>query len=152
MNSNRLILFREVCQELSLQSGEGVSSVDWFTISRFGRLSEELLREFKEEIYWPAASANRTLSGYLIREFQEQVYWNIISETKKLSNDFLTEFEEKISWDIYLQNHEVDFEMLKSLIVKSTHSSTADFKTEHLTEFQKLRIKKILDLKYLFTK
>ena len=62
------------------------------------KLSEDFIREFKDEVYWEMISKYQTLSEDLIREFKDDVDWWYISKYQTLSEDFIREFKEKIDW------------------------------------------------------
>ena len=89
--------------------------VDWFRISIYQKLSENFIREFKDCVNWCCISARQKLSEDFIREFQDKVDWLWISISQKLSNEFIEEFKDKL----YLNK-----------IKKSWHYKTTDEKKQ----------------------
>ena len=79
---------------------EKIQAVDWTSISRYGKkLSEDIIREFQDEIDWWGVSEAQFLSEEFIREFKYKVVWNWISETQILSEDFIDEFPLYVVWE-----------------------------------------------------
>ncbi|BAO04962.1 ORF MSV205 tryptophan repeat gene family protein [Clostridium botulinum B str. Osaka05] len=63
---------------------------------------ENFIREFKKTLNendWENISKNKNLTENLIREFKENVNWFYISCFQNLSEDFLIEFKNKIYWN-----------------------------------------------------
>lgn len=75
-----------------------LSEVDWEEISIHRKLSEDFIREFKDEVHWTYISAFQNLSENFIREFQDYVDWCNISEFQTLSESFIREFQDKVNW------------------------------------------------------
>ena len=61
-------------------------------VSKYQKLSESLIREFKHKFDWFLISAYQKLSEDFIREFQDRVDWDEIKDAQKLSEDFVKEF------------------------------------------------------------
>ena len=85
--------------------------VNWVCLSANQKLSEDFIREFKDQVYWYYISADQKLSESFIREFQNKVNWINISANQKLSEDFIREFKDKIDWNYiyYFQKLSEDF-------------------------------------------
>ena len=66
--------------------------VNWQYISINQNLSEEFIREFKDDVNWHNISCNQNLSEEFIREFKEYVNWKYISRYQNLSEKFCNEF------------------------------------------------------------
>ena len=75
-----------------------ITSNEWENISKSKKLSEEFIREFKEQVNWVRISRYQNLSEDFIREFQDSLFWNIISGTQTLSEEFIREFRYKVDW------------------------------------------------------
>jgi hypothetical protein len=73
--------------------------VNWYSISAYQTLSEDFIREFKDEVNWYSISAYQSLSEDFIREFEDKVHWPLISESQPLSEEFIREFKDNIEWD-----------------------------------------------------
>jgi len=73
--------------------------VDWHYISECQKLSEDFIREFKDKVNWKGISYKQNLSEDFIREFSDLVNWPNISIHQKLSEDFISEFKYKVDWD-----------------------------------------------------
>ena len=71
--------------------------LDWKILSKT-KISETIIREFKDKVYWYDISFFQTLSEDFIREFKDKVDWNNISYKQKLSEDFIREFKDKVNW------------------------------------------------------
>ena len=76
-----------------------LNDVNWTLISKHQKLSEDFIREFKDEVAWTRISSYQKLSEEFIREFQDKVYWSHISSYQKLSESFIREFKDKVYWD-----------------------------------------------------
>jgi intein-encoded DNA endonuclease-like protein len=59
-------------------------------------LSEDFIKEFKDNVHWGWISMFQKLSEDFIREFKDEVNWYYISRCQKLSEDFREEFNIKI--------------------------------------------------------
>ena len=82
-----------------------INGDDWMRISACQKLSEDFIREFKDNVDWGWISANQKLSESFIREFQDRVDWDWISVTQKLSEDFIREFQDRVDW-FYISNYQ----------------------------------------------
>jgi hypothetical protein len=71
---------------------------NWFNISFSQKLSEDLIREFKDVVDWRQICEFQILSEDFIREFKDVVDWNIISQCQRLSENFIREFQNKVDW------------------------------------------------------
>ena len=69
MVNNQKILFKFI------QTNNNVECV---TISYYYILSEDFIREFKDDVYWINISIYQKLSEDFIREFKDKVDWNWI--------------------------------------------------------------------------
>ena len=79
--------------------------VNWSYISLYQKLSENFIREFKNKVDWSWISQIQKLSEEFIREFQDNIYWFSISKYQKLSEDFIREFADKVDWG-YISAHQ----------------------------------------------
>jgi hypothetical protein len=77
---------------------KSMEEVDWDYISVYKKLTEDFIREFKNNVDWCFISINQTLSEKFIREFKDNVNWEYISRHQKLSEDFIREFSDKVYW------------------------------------------------------
>ncbi len=76
-----------------------LNQVPWWYISKYQHLSEEFIREFKDNVDWRwGVSLYQHLSDGFIREFKDNVGWSLISEYQHLSEDFIREFQDKVYW------------------------------------------------------
>ena len=73
--------------------------VNWIYISAFQNITEDFIREFQDKVDWWGISLYQKLSESFIREFKDKVDWDCISETQKLSESFIREFQDKVGWD-----------------------------------------------------
>lgn len=71
--------------------------VDWEHISMYQKLSDPFIRDFKDKVDLDWISKHQRLSESFIREFKNKVDWEYISMYQKLSNDFIEEFHDKLN-------------------------------------------------------
>ena len=83
-----------------------INGDDWMRISARQKLSEDFIREFKDNVDWYWVSSHQKLSESFIREFQDKVDWGRISITQKLSEDFIREFKNKADW-VYISAYQL---------------------------------------------
>jgi hypothetical protein len=148
MNDYRNDLLKRVGIE-KLESELGV--FDWIYISKEINLSDDFIVAFKENLNWTSISIHRKLSEDFIRKYQHLLNWHIISRDQKLSDDFLIEFEDKIVWPYYFLNDKPSFLILKKYILKVNNECSASVPLEHLNDFEQQEVKRIINLKQLFT-
>src|SRR5574344_1805717 len=53
--------------------------VDWYYISRFQKLSEELIEKYADKVYWYFISKCQKLSESFIEKYSDKVNWGCIS-------------------------------------------------------------------------
>jgi hypothetical protein len=80
-------------------SNSVITQEAWVDISCHQKLSEEFIREFKEEVDWYDISRCQALSEEFISEFEDLVDWEQISKYQVLSNEFIEEFKERLKLD-----------------------------------------------------
>jgi hypothetical protein len=90
----RLNYLNEVCNT----NYTSLDVVYWSGISQHQKLSEDFIREFKNDVDWDYISSYQRLSEDFIREFQDRVNWYWISIFQKLSENFIREFKDKVNW------------------------------------------------------
>ena len=74
-------------------------NVIWYWVSQHQHLSEDFIREFKDRVHWGCISVYQNLSEDFIREFKDRVDWACISAYQHLSGDFIREFQDRVDWD-----------------------------------------------------
>jgi hypothetical protein len=124
----------------------------WTPVCKMSVLSESFIKEFKYEVNWPWISLYQKLSEDFIREFEDRLYWKEISLYQTLSSDFLFEFNDRIEWKLYFERKKVSFEIMKKYILKNNFINMGDFKTDHLSLLEKKEIENIIKLKTMFIK
>ena len=77
----------------------GTNYHTWIEISRHKGLTEDFIREFKNEVNWNFISCCQHLSEDFIREFQYEVNWTYITMNQHLSEDFIREFDNRVDWE-----------------------------------------------------
>ena len=77
----------------------GINYHTWIEISRHKGLTEDFIREFKNEVNWNFISCCQHLSEDFIREFQYEVNWDYIAADQQLSEDFIREFADRVDWE-----------------------------------------------------
>jgi hypothetical protein len=73
--------------------------LNWDRISRYGLLTEDIIRKFSDYFIWSHISRRQKLSEIFIKEFQNHVDWGQISEYQTLSEDFIREFKDSVVWN-----------------------------------------------------
>ena len=76
----------------------GTNYNDWEWLSKHEGLTEDFIREFKDEVDWCWISAYQNLSEDFIRDFADKVDVFYISRYQYLSEDFIREFKDKVNW------------------------------------------------------
>ena len=76
----------------------GTNYNDWEWLSKYEHLSEDFIREFKDNVIWYWVSQHQHLSEDFIREFKDRVHWGCISDYQNLSEDFIREFKDRVDW------------------------------------------------------
>ena len=76
----------------------GTNYGGWRALSEHQYLSEDFIREFKDDVSWHRVSSCQHLSENFIREFKDKVNWGCISHYQHLSEDFIREFKNDVSW------------------------------------------------------
>jgi hypothetical protein len=72
--------------------------LNWDSICYHNRkLSEDVIREFHNEVDWTIISRYYDLSESFIREFKDYVVWQDISTYQVLSEEFITELKDKLA-------------------------------------------------------
>ena len=99
---------------------------------------------------WRLVSCSPNLTEEFIREFKEELIWYEISAYQNLSIDFLNEFKNRIDWSVYFCLKEKDFQVMKKFITKAESLQFRNIETSHLNEQQKQELLKILKFKSLF--
>ena len=76
---------------------------DWYDISRFQKLLEPFLREFKEKVYWPRVGECQKLTKEFRKEFHNEIIAEAVLIERKYFLGFLQETNPK-EYQRYLQN------------------------------------------------
>lgn len=79
--------------------------IDWYSISFDRNLTVEFLKEFKQYIRWQVfssrlATSHAEIDVNILREFKDELYWKEISASKKLSIEIVEEFQDYLYFDI----------------------------------------------------
>ena len=84
--------------------------LDWYNISYHQIISEDIIRQFQDDVNWAGVSYAQKLSEDFIIEFQDRVYWNVISWSQKLSIEFILNNLNKLDIANVLMNGNLDQE------------------------------------------
>ena len=79
----------------------------WYNILMKQKLSENFIREFKDEVRWDQILGSQILPENCIYEIEKENYWNYISEYQKLSENFIREFQNEVIWVRISRTHEL---------------------------------------------
>jgi hypothetical protein len=124
--------------------------MSWYNISKNQVLSEELIRDFQNEVNWIAISEHQYLSSDFIREMQNKIIWPFLWQRINFSDDELIEFQSHIPWEHYFCYREASFSILRKFITKTPFLNMEQFKSSHLEEVEYTKIKNIIKLKNMF--
>lgn len=95
LNWGGITLYHKLSEEFIREFKDNVC---FFYVSRYQKLSEGFIRDFKDEVDWFYISAHQKLSEDFIQEFQYKVKWYYISMCQKLSENFIRKFQYKVNW------------------------------------------------------
>ena len=98
----------------------------WIKLSSKCKLSEDFIREFKDNLNWNYISRNQKLSEDFIREFQDKVNWKYISEKQTLSKDFIREFQDRIKFEFLQDNKHLPLYLKIKFRVENFINNTSD--------------------------
>lgn len=77
----------------------------WGELSMFQDISEEFIREYKDQLDWVELSNYKLLSKDFIREFKDKVEWREVSLYQEICQiSFLGEFKDKVKWNKILEH------------------------------------------------
>jgi len=116
-----------------------LSNIDWYNISKYQKLSESFIKEFKDHVDWYNISSYQKLSDEFIREFKDKVGWSCISSYQKLSESFIREFQYKVNWSFisrYQKHSESFIREFKNYINWSYISVYQKLSESFIIEFQ----------------
>ena len=88
------------------------NDLEWFSVSKFQKLSESLIVELKGYVNWLGVSKYQKLSENFIRENVVNVCWEYICIHQKLSENFLREFQDRVYWGIISSQYKLTDEFL----------------------------------------
>ena len=123
LKEKKIINWNEISKYKKLNEDfirEFKDKVNWYNISQFQTLNEDFIREFQNEVYWELISSEQNLSEDFIREFQDKVNWKNISVNQKLSEDFIREFQNKVDWYGISLHQEMSVEFMEEFKNKIT--------------------------------
>ena len=119
---------QKLLKEIGINKSESLLEYDdWYDISDNGILSEDFMREFKEEIYWG----------------------NVYSE-QALSDDFIIEIQDKMIWGAYFMLAKPSFTIAKKFITKTNLLHHDTYNLSHFNEQQINELQRIINLKCVF--
>jgi len=73
--------------------------LDWPSISRISKLSEQFIEKYKNKVNWDSISCSQKLSEQFIEKYKDIVDWDYISYRQKLSEPFIEKHKDKVDWD-----------------------------------------------------
>ena len=65
------------------------------------------VEEFKYKVNWHSLSRFKKISEDFIREFEYEVVWVYISRVQKLSEEFIYEFQDKLDIDCLIKDNKI---------------------------------------------
>jgi hypothetical protein len=87
--------------------------INWNGISFHQKLSEDFIKEFQNKVNWGGISFSQILSEGFIKEFKDKVDWLCISRNQKLSEEFMREFKDRIDWNQISSNQILSEEFIR---------------------------------------
>jgi phosphoribosylanthranilate isomerase len=133
--------------------GEDIEEYNWSCISAYQTLSDDFIREFKNEVDWSCISVCQKLSENFIREFKNKVDWSCISVYQTLSNDFIREFKDKVDWYWISACQKLSDEFIREFKNEVDWSCISAYQTlsdEFIREFKDKLILEKLNIKSVF--
>lgn len=122
-------------------------AINWTDISKNDKLSEDLIRQFKDFIDWDLISRYQVLSETFILEFKENVNWHSISAYQTLSESFITANEDYIKWDIISRYQKLSERFIINNLSKLDMDKISEYQTLSdrfiLNHYDKLNMKLI---------
>ncbi len=87
--------FQKLSEELIEKYAD---KVIWYRISEYQKLSEEFIEKYIDKVDWDCISKFQTLSEEFIEKYADKVYWYFISKCQKLSESFIEKHSNKVNW------------------------------------------------------
>ena len=109
MKNNRKVLLEQIG---ITKKEEEIWLGEWDNISENMQLSEEFIREFKDEVNWFSISLHQELSEKFIREFENCVHWKYISAKQLLSESFIREYQIMVDWKFIMERQKLSYEFI----------------------------------------
>ena len=91
----RISKFQKLSEELIEKLFD---KVDWYYISKYQTLSESFIEKYCDKVNWCYISINQTLSEEFIDKYIDKVYWCFISKYQTLSEEFIEKHYDKVDW------------------------------------------------------
>jgi hypothetical protein len=86
---------------------------DWISISGYQELSEDLIREYKDEIVWDGVTFFQNLSEDFIYEFKDKLDIEVLIYRKLITKQRLKEMELKeLEWKKKISKRGYKFELM----------------------------------------
>jgi hypothetical protein len=124
-------------------------NVNWYDISLYQKLSENFIREFKDKVKWDWISISQNLSEDFIREFKDKVNWNNIFIHQKLSETFIKEFKDKVNWNWISEYQKLSEEFIKEFNLVKPDNWLYIPKEEKLNTIKQSNLYEIIDDTYI---
>lgn len=87
-----------------LYAGEITQTNDWYYICNYCKLTEDMIREFQNQVDWYFICSRQKLSESFIEEFKDKVKWVRIGKYQKLSMEFIIKYSDKIRFGDIMVN------------------------------------------------
>ncbi len=87
--------------------------INWNSISRYQKLSEEFIEKFQDKVKWKVVLRYQELSEEFIEKFQNKVNWYWISIYQKLTEKFIEKFQDKINWKFISRHQKLSEEFIE---------------------------------------
>ena len=94
-------------------SYENLSQIDWYYISIHQKLSEDFIREFKDEVDWDFISKYQKLSEEFIERNKDLVDWYYISLYQNLSKEFIERNKDLVNWNLISMSQKLSEEFIQ---------------------------------------
>ena len=89
--------------------------IDWYCISIYQTLSEDFMREFKDNVHWAGISIYQKLSESFMREFRDKLDWYWMCRKQNLSYEFISEFRNRLEFDILVKRKLIDQDQIDKM-------------------------------------
>ncbi|RNF38231.1 hypothetical protein [Planococcus salinus] len=91
-------MFNSVAQLIEAKAYKDKRSIPWNRICQEEQLSEQFIRETRDQVHWKLISEYQDLSEEFIRQYSGYLFWDKVTAHQKVSERFIEEFASAEKW------------------------------------------------------